>query len=69
MTPQSILSQTESLPPLSRLLLGLTVTIWHWEMRAKTRKALEKLDDHLLDDIGISKHDARQEWDKPFWWD
>ena len=50
---------------VSRLFLILS--IWH------ERKALDKLDAHLLNDIGISKVQARSEvvrkvWDAPERW-
>jgi uncharacterized protein YjiS (DUF1127 family) len=38
-----------------------------WMARARERRALRELNDHLLDDIGITRADARREWDKPFW--
>ncbi len=38
-----------------------------WMARARERKALSELDDHLLDDIGITHADARREWENPFW--
>lgn len=31
------------------------------------RKSLSRLDDRLLDDIGLSQHEARTEQDRPFW--
>ena len=34
---------------------------------AKSRRALLRLDDHLLRDIGLSPDDARSEAAKPFW--
>ena len=40
-----------------------------WHRRAQSRIALSKLDQHLLDDIGISAQAAKSEADKPFWKD
>lgn len=31
------------------------------------RRALSRLDDRLLDDIGLSQHQARAEQERPFW--
>jgi len=56
-----------SLPPLARLGFALTVALLAWEERRQTRKALGRLDDHLLHDIGLAPDEARTEAAKPFW--
>ena len=41
-----------------------------WRVRAnrrKQRRDLSRLDDHLLRDIGISRHDVAREARKSFW--
>jgi uncharacterized protein YjiS (DUF1127 family) len=53
----------ESLPPL---LEGLAL-IARWIERARQRRALGELDDHMLRDIGITRVEATREADKPFW--
>ena len=65
---QALLRRPQSLPPLSRALMGLTVVVANWEMRHRTRNSLAALDDHLLKDVGLSRATAEAEWDKPFWW-
>ena len=55
------------LPPLSRLLITLAVTVANWELRHKTRKSLGHLSPHLLTDIGLDPAEARVEAVKPFW--
>lgn len=65
---EALLRRPQTLPPLSRALMGLTVVVAEWEMRRRTRKSLEALDDHLLKDVGLSRAEAEAEWDKPFWW-
>ncbi len=40
-----------------------------WGVRARERRALLALDDHLLKDIGLSRADAVREGSKPFWRD
>ncbi|MGF1752811.1 DUF1127 domain-containing protein [Vibrio makurazakiensis] len=35
--------------------------------KAKTRKQLSELPDHLLSDIGVSRYEADKESSKPFW--
>jgi uncharacterized protein YjiS (DUF1127 family) len=53
----------ESLPPLVE---GL-VLIARWIERARQRRALGGLDDHMLRDIGITRVEATREAGKPFW--
>ena len=38
-----------------------------WIDRGRQRRALGELDDRLLEDIGLSRADARRESAKPFW--
>lgn len=66
---RALLERPQALPPLSRMLMGLTMAVLGWETRRRTRGSLEKLDDHLLDDIGIGRRDAIAESGKPFWQD
>jgi uncharacterized protein YjiS (DUF1127 family) len=40
-----------------------------WADRRKTRGALQKLDTHMLHDIGLLPEEARMECTKPFWKD
>jgi uncharacterized protein YjiS (DUF1127 family) len=57
------------LPPLSRLLVSLALTVAAWELRARTRKQLGQLDPHMLRDVGLSETTSRAEAEKPFWRD
>jgi uncharacterized protein YjiS (DUF1127 family) len=34
---------------------------------SRQREALSRLDDHLLDDIGVTRQQANAEAAKPFW--
>ena len=47
-----------------RSLIGIPLL---WAARARQRRTLESLDDHLLRDIGIDRIDAGLEARKPFW--
>jgi uncharacterized protein YjiS (DUF1127 family) len=38
-----------------------------WRERVRQREALKRLDDRLLDDVGLSREQARRETAKPFW--
>lgn len=40
-----------------------------WDQRKKQRRELLALSDAALKDIGISRYDAVQEGEKPFWQD
>lgn len=58
---------THPLPPLSRLLLRVTLLAVTWEMRRRTRKDLRNLGTHMLVDIGLDPLAAEVEAQKPFW--
>lgn len=61
------ISAMRPLPPLSRLALAMALTVVEWEHRRRTRLAVARLDDHLLNDIGLDPARARREALKPFW--
>jgi len=42
-----------------------TLKLWH--QRARQRRHLAQLDEHLLRDVGITPEQARREARKPFW--
>ena len=52
---------------LRRLARGCLRIIAAQADRARQRRALAGLDDHLLRDIGITRGDARRESAMPFW--
>jgi|688.fasta_scaffold112686_3 uncharacterized protein YjiS (DUF1127 family) len=41
----------------------------NWMARHRSRRALARLDPHLLRDIGLTDHQLAQELSKPFWRD
>lgn len=55
------------LPPVSRVVLRLTLVAVTWQMRRRTRRDLRNLSDHLLVDIGLDPSAAVHEAEKPFW--
>lgn len=55
------------LPFLSRLAFDFAFTVARWQMRSVTRKNLQKLDGHLLADIGLEPGTAHRESAKRFW--
>lgn len=38
-----------------------------WHARMRTRRELAQLDDHMLDDIGLTRDMVEREYNKPFW--
>lgn len=71
MTYQNVetLFANRPLPPVATAVFALAVTILKWEQRQQTRRALKRLDQHMLHDIGLSHRDAQNEARKPFWQD
>lgn len=59
----------QPLPPVARLLFALAALLVAWDNRQHTRRALARLDDHLLRDIGLCRESADEECAKPFWKD
>ncbi|MEO6298182.1 MAG: DUF1127 domain-containing protein [Paracoccaceae bacterium] len=55
------------LPPLSRVLLNVTLLVVTWDLRRRTRKDLRGLTVHMLADIGVDPQVAAREAEKPFW--
>ena len=55
--------RVEMTNPLERLLATVTA----WQQRYELRRRLLEMEDRLLDDIGMSRAQARLEADKPFW--
>jgi uncharacterized protein YjiS (DUF1127 family) len=70
--------QNNQLSNISQSLPGCTKTqiFPNWDMvsiisvwleRSRQRKQLASLDEHLLNDIGYTREQARIEYSKPFW--
>lgn len=49
------------------VLNGLFTAPFIWLERAKDRRRLADLDDHMLRDIGVSRSEAEQLASTPFW--
>lgn len=56
-----------SFPSPVQALVRLADMVASWERRARERKTLAEMSEHMLKDLGISRVDARRESDKPFW--
>ncbi len=68
-TYQQSISALRFHPGLIRQLTLLSRILFSWYQRAQSRVALSKLDQRLLDDIGVSSKAAEIEIHKPFWKD
>ncbi len=53
----------------SQLSCRIGEQLKQWLRNYHSRRELAKLDSHILKDIGISRADALQEAEKPFWRD
>lgn len=51
----------------ARLPYLLAEVLVGWIERARQRRALLRLDERMLKDIGVSRADAAHETEKPFW--
>ena len=45
----------------------LVTLLLTWQQRARDRRQLESLSDHMLRDIGLTRADVFAEASKPFW--
>ncbi len=51
------------------MTLALTTFVTLWRQRMRARRALSRLDAHLLRDIGLDPMTAEREATRPFWQD
>ena len=59
--------RSSQFPTLDSYKLRLTKKINMWMNRSRQRKVLAKLDNRMLDDIGITYSQAKKEFSEPFW--
>lgn len=52
---------------LHQILAALVDLLLEWQERAEQRRALARLDDYMLRDIGLTRADVAAEHAKPFW--
>jgi len=48
-------------------LIHLFDVVQNWAERRRTRGQLYRMPDYMLQDIGVSRAEVEQEFDKPFW--
>lgn len=66
-TSHAVRSLERPLPPLAAVLYRAAATVADWEERHRTRKALKRLDDRMLRDIGLTAAHRAAECGKGFW--
>ncbi len=54
-------------PGIPTLVAAPIATLHLWLSRWRERKALLRLDNHMLEDIGIDRRQAEQMAARPFW--
>lgn len=55
------------LPVVARAALSFAAVVTDWDKRMRTRRALARLSDAQLKDVGLTLHDARIEARKKMW--
>ncbi len=66
--PHTVSAPRSQPGPIEKVILQPGILL-SWYRRAQSRSALSKLDQRLLNDIGVSASAAKIEIDKPFWKD
>jgi uncharacterized protein YjiS (DUF1127 family) len=65
--PQAVASPRRAGVGIGGFVAALFDGLATWTERRRQRWALERMPDHMLADIGLSRADAEQEAEKPFW--
>lgn len=63
----SYLATQAPLPLPAEIALRVAVTVTKWTTRARTRRALRRLEPHRLEDVGLTPEEAWRESALPFW--
>lgn len=66
-TKRVALRRRELFPALGGAIAAIVARMLAWRDRACQRRALLRLDDRLLRDIGLTRCDVQNESAKPFW--
>lgn len=65
----ALLNDQARLPPVAHILIAMAIMVTKWDQHRRTRKALNGLEPHLLEDVGLTRDAAYSEASKPFWKD
>lgn len=60
-------ARTLRIPSPKQVAWGILNMLMEWQERHAERRALGRLDDRLLNDVGLSRADVDKEMSKPFW--
>lgn len=69
-TKSGLKGATRSIPALPspmQVVFYVARLVAIWERRARERRALGEMSEHMLKDLGISRVDAKRESEKAFW--
>lgn len=61
------LTNRPALPMVAQLAIGFAVLVTKWSLRKRSRNHLAELSDSQLQDIGLTRAQARYEATLPFW--
>lgn len=61
------LSAAPRLPLIAKVFVYCAGVVVTWDARRRTRIDLSRLDDSLLDDLGMTRREAYREYRKYFW--
>jgi len=69
LTNKALLQMTASptLPLVATIAVRFAGLVTTWDNRQRTRNQLKHLDNHLLEDIGVTYAQARKEAARRFW--
>ena len=62
-----LLNDSPRLPLIAALAVRFAATVTKWEQRRRSRVNLGRLDDRMLKDVGLSRHQAHRETTRYFW--
>lgn len=54
-------------PALADAAISQFAAMCEWQRRSEMRHRMQRLDDHMLDDIGLTREQVEAEVRKPFW--
>lgn len=62
-----LLNDSPRLPLIAMLAVRFAASVTKWEQRRRSRVNLGRLDDRLLRDVGLTRHQANSETSRYFW--
>ncbi|WP_146345363.1 DUF1127 domain-containing protein [Falsiphaeobacter marinintestinus] len=62
-----LLTTSPRLPLIAAVAIRFASVVTEWEHNRRTRHVLKHLDNHMLEDVGLTPAEARREAARPFW--